>query len=279
MKNNLYPCLFSLALASLSGASFAQDSAYHPSLNDNFTLSAGAFRSDNAFELSAGAREFIDRPIDFNQSVGVDKSAFIGNLELSWKFGKERKWQVSGQYFSNSAGGDATLTEDIEWQEIIFPKGSFVEAGLNLDIIRVFVGRSFIKSERQNFGAGLGIHDLDLSAYVGGEAGTSVENTGYIRGDAKFNQPLPNIGVWYDYSPARKWLLHARVDWIGADIDEYDGSMWNINFGINFQPWRNVGFDFSYELFRLDGNIDKNSWYGGLEVSYSGPVMSVTANW
>ena len=154
-----------------------------------------------------------------------------------------------------------------------------MEASIQLNITRVFVGHSFIKNEQQNFGIGLGIHDLDVSAYVSGEALNGSENTGYRKYDAKFNQPLPNLGAWYDYSPARKWLIHTRMDWIGADIDEYDGSLWNVNVGINYQPWRNVGFDLSYEFFRLDGNVDKSSWYGGLKLSYSGPVLSVTANW
>ena len=229
--------------------------------------------------LGAEGHELEGKEINFNQSVGVDKSNIIGNLELSWKFGKGRKWHIAGQYFSNNASGDATLKEDVEWQDVTFPKGSFVEAGVQFDIIRVFVGRSFIKNERQNFGVGLGIHDLDVSAYIGGEGLIGAESTGYQRYDAKFNQPLPNLGAWYDYSPARKWLIHTRVDWIGADIDEYDGSLWNVNVGVNYQPWRNVGLDLSYEFFRLNGNVDKSSWYGGLKMSYSGPVLSVTANW
>jgi hypothetical protein len=279
VKNNPILYLSVIALSSLSGTIHAQDSAYHPALVDNFNLSVGAFRSDHAFNLNAGVRDVPDERIDFNESVGVDENSTIGNLELSWNFGKGRKWIISGQYFSNDANGDATLKEDVVWQDYIFPKGSFVEAGVHLDIIRIFVGRSLIKNERQNLGVGLGIHDLDLSAYIDGEALVGVESTGYRRYDAKFNQPLPNLGVWYDYSPARKWLLHTRLDWIGAKIDEYDGSLWNANIGIIYQPWRNVGFDISYEYFRLDGNVDKSSWYGGLEWSYSGPVMSVTANW
>ncbi len=70
--------------------------------------------------------------------------------------------------------------------------------------------------------------------------------TGYQRGDANASQILPNVGVWYTFSPASRWLLHGRVDWISADIGKYDGTLWNTNLGVNFQAWRHVGFDLSY---------------------------------
>jgi hypothetical protein len=279
MKFKPFLRLSAMTLTLLSGAGLAQDSTYHPALTDNFNLYVGVFRSENILKLGAGAGAVQGTEIDFNQAARVDKSNTIGNVELAWKFGKGRKWQVAGQYFSTKASGDAILEEDVEWQDVLFPEGSFVEAGVQLDIIRLFVGRSLIKNERQNLGIGLGIHDLDVSAYVGGEARVIVDSTGYIRRDANLTQPLPNLGAWYDYSPARRWLVHARADWIGASIDEYDGSLWNVNVGINFQPWRNVGLDLSYEFFRLNGNVDRKSWYGGLEMRYSGPVFSLTANW
>jgi hypothetical protein len=47
----------------------------------------------------------------------------------------------------------------------------------------------------------------------------------------------------------------------------------------NFQAWRHVGFDLSYEYFDLSLDVDKGDWQGGAEMSYSGPIISVTANW
>ena len=58
-----------------------------------------------------------------------------------------------------------------------------------------------------------------------------------------------------------------------------DGDMWNANLGVNFQAWRHVGFDLSYQYFNLNVNVDKGSWRGGVDMTYSGPVISVTANW
>ena len=69
------------------------------------------------------------------------------------------------------------------------------------------------------------------------------------------------------------------IDWISADINDYDGSMWNGNVGVNFQAFKHFGIDLSYQYFNIDLNVTRESWRGGVEMSYSGPVIALTANW
>lgn len=279
MKKGFLVCTSAIALASLPGTALAEDwGDYHPGLSDSFAVSLGAFKSDNTINISAGGRD-ADEEIDFGDSVGVDKSNTIVNAQLRWNFGSSRKWSLWGQYFTNDATGDATLEEDVDWQDITFREGSFVEGGVKFKVARVFAGYSFVKNEQHDFGVGAGIHNLDVSAYLGGEIAIDDETTGYQRADVGASQILPNIGTWYSFSPAKRWLIHARLDWIGADIGDYSGDLWNTNVGVNFQAWRNVGFDLSYQYFNLNVKVDKDDWFGGVDVTYSGPVFSVTANW
>ena len=158
-------------------------------------------------------------------------------------------------------------------------KGSFVGGGTSLEVIRAFVGYSFIKNSQSDFGAGIGLHNLDIGAHIEGEILVDDGGTGYHRGDVSASGPLPNLGAWYLYSPAKKWLLHARVDWISANIDEYDGSLWNTNLGVTYQLFRNFGLDISYQYFNLNIGVDNSRWNGGAEMTYSGPVVSLTGNW
>jgi len=69
------------------------------------------------------------------------------------------------------------------------------------------------------------------------------------------------------------------VDWISANIGDYDGTLWNTNLGVNYQAFRHVGFDLSYQYFELSLTVDSSDWKGGVDMIYSGPVLSVTANW
>jgi len=279
MKKFFLICICATLLTSLAGTVFAQDSAYHPVLSDNFIFSAGAFRSDNALKIRADGTLDIGDNIDFGESVGVDRSSTLAYVQLRWNFGSERKWSLAGQYFASDTSGDATLKEDVDWQDIKFREGTFVDGGIKFEVARLFLSRSFVKNEQHDFGAGLGIHNLDLSAYIGGEIMINDDTTGYRRENASTSQLLPNLGAWYNFSPASRWLLHGRLDWISADLGKVDGTLWNTNVGVNFQAWRHVGFDLSYQYFNLDFVVDKGDWRGGADITYSGPVISVTVNW
>ncbi len=274
--------LGALILLSVPSALLAQEYEFHPMISDNFTASLGAMKSSNSFEFRADP---IAEPqpfapdIDFGDSLGVSSTSTFFNGQLRWKFGKSKKWSLSGQYFSNNATGNSTLEEDIEWEGIIFREGTFAEAGVKLAVTRAFIGRSFFKNKQNDFGLGVGIHNLDLSAYIEGEVIVNDETTGRQKEEVSASQILPNIGGWYNFSPARRWLLHARVDWISAKIGKYDGGLWNVSAGVNYQAWRHVGFDLSWQYFNLHVDVDKSDWYGGVNMTYSGPVLAVTFGW
>jgi len=97
------------------------------------------------------------------------------------------------------------------------------------------------------------------------------------------------LGVMTSWSFFRSIPLTTKWPWgvrgkripsvPGGEVGDYDGTLWNTNLGVNFQAWRHVGFDLSYQYFNLDLKVDKSDWRGGAKMTYSGPVISVTVNW
>ena len=279
MIKHLCLCPGIMVLTLVPGSLLAQEYDYHPILSDRFTASLGAMRSSNSFDVEAGIPGDPGDYIDFNKSLGVSDHSSFFNGKLRWKFGGARKWILAGQYFSNDATGDAVLTEDVEWDGLTFREGSFVKSGVKLAVTRIFIGRSFIKNARTDFGAGIGLHNLDMNVFIEGDVQIKDMTTEFQRKEVSANQPLPNIGGWYNFSPAKRWLLHARVDWISANVGNYDGGLWNTSVGINYQGFRHVGFDLSWQYFNLNLKVDKTDWHGKVDMIYSGPVLAVTFGW
>ena len=279
MKTRFFVNSAALLLSMAPGVLLAQTSDYHPYISDTFTASLGAMRSSNSFNFESDAIGDPGDDVDFDDSINVSDHSTFFNGQIKWKFGKEQKWALAAQYFSNNAKGDAILTEDIEWDGLTFGEGTFAEAGVKVAVTRVFIGRNFFQDERSEFGMGIGLHNLDMNVYIEGEVIVDGEATGVQRAEVGDNQPLPNIGGWYNYSPAKKWLIHARVDWISANIGDYDGTLWNASFGVGYQPWRHVGFDLYWQYFGVNLKVDKDDWKGGADLNYSGPVLGMTFNW
>lgn len=279
MKHLFSLILFVLILSLTPTVVMAENYDYHPVISDRFSASVGYMRSSNSFSFSSDSIGDTGDDIDFNDALDVSDSSSFLNAQIRWKFGSTKKWSIAAQYFSNDASGDAVLKEDVEWGDLTFLEGTNVGAGVKLAVTRLFVGRSFILNEQHDFGIGGGLHNLDISAYIEGEIKIDDATTEFRRSEVGENQPLPNIGAWYYYSPAKNWLLHARVDWISANISIYDGGLWNTNIGVGYQAWRNVGFDLSWQYFNLHLDADDGEWRGTTEMTYSGPVVSVIFNW
>ena len=70
-----------------------------------------------------------------------------------------------------------------------------------------------------------------------------------------------------------------RNSWQGYIINEARRRAWKSNVDVNYQLFRHVGLDLSYQYFDLSMGDDRAGWKGGADMTYSGPVISLTGNW
>ncbi|MCP4044855.1 MAG: hypothetical protein GY732_02555, partial [Gammaproteobacteria bacterium] len=204
-------------------------------------------------------------------------SEYTPSLDFRWRFGE--KWSFWGQYWKVNSEGGNILTEDVEWEDLVFKEGSFANAGVDLTVARMFFGRTMMSGPRYEFGLGAGLHWMEFGAFLEGEVILEDGETGFQRGNVDASFPLPNIGGWYMYSWSSKWVASARVDWLSVSIGDYSGGLWSASAGINFQAFKNVGFGLSYNNFDLNVDVDKNDWHGEVRTRQHGPRLVVTATW
>ncbi len=240
----------------------------HPYLANGFSLDIGVFFPDRELHLRInGSLAGMNDEIDFDKSLRLNKADDTFSTQLSWKFGN--RWSLIGQYFKSSDSRRTVLEDDVEWGDVVFGAGSFAAIGSDFSLTRIFFGRHFDTSKRHEIGIGGGIHWLHIGAFIEGEIrinGTPASARRAVSVDA----PLPNIGVWYDYSISPRWAFRSRFDLLSANIGDYDGVMVNVALGLNFQAFEHVGFGLNYNYFELDVGIDKSNWRGNIETTYDG---------
>ena len=260
----------------LSGPALAQD--VHPAMESRWWINAGSYLATRNFEASAsGAVAGQTREFDFEGSLGLDDEPSLIMGELGWQFGKN--WGTTLQYFRSSRNARRTLEETFEWQGNTYEVGAELEAGTGMEITRIFFSRRFRDGGPHSLRLGAGVHWLELSAEVAGQARVDDQSTEFRRSAAKASLPVPNIGAWYRYSPSDRWLLSARVDWLSASIDDYSGDIWNGSAGINFRLWDHVGVGASYQYFQLAGRLKEDKWRGEVATTFTGPYLYVSAFW
>lgn len=259
-----------------------EDTAAEGILDATFFLSVGLFAPDRKVRLGLDASVDVGIPqpgpyVDFSETFDFQNQDETFSAEFGWNFGK--RWQFRGQYFRIEDSQRALLTEDVEWGDYIFNEGTSVAAGADMQITRLFFGRRLWGSDSHEAGLGLGVHILDITGKINGNASVNGEDVGFVQERASVSGPLPNIGGWYRRVYAERWILRARLDWLAAGIDKYDGHIINGSLGVAYNMSDHFGLGLSYNLFEIDVGVDDTDWQGRIRSRFQGPYLALTAYW
>lgn len=254
---------------------------YHPFLYDKWMIGVGGYFPEKDFTIKVNAT----LPVGIDSGANTDAQADLrysesdasGSFLFRWRFGE--KWSLWAQYFDLESDYGAVLEEDVEWQDLVFEEGSFVNAGFDLSVARIMFGRTFYTAPGHEFGLGVGAHWMEIGAYIEGDIATNMGGTEFRRGDVQAEFPMPNVSGWYNYSWSRNWMFLARVDWLHVSINEYSGGLLNGMVGVDWRPFKHVGFSAFYNAFRLDGDVKKSDWKGSVEYETYGPGLTMTFSW
>ena len=251
-------------------------------LNAKYFASVGLFAPDRKLRLGLDASFDITIPqpdefIDFSEQFDIKSRDETFSAEFGWNFGD--RWQLRGQYFRVEDTQRAELNEDIQWGDYTFNAGTSVGAGSDMQITRLFFGRRFWSSETLEAGLGIGGHLLDVSAFIAGNASIDGDMIGFIEERASVSQPLPNIGGWFQRVYADRWIVKARLDWLAANIDDYEGHIINSSIGLAYNFNDHFGIGLAYNLFEIDITIHDTDWKGRIRSRFQGPFISLNGYW
>ena len=272
-------CISAFFLVSVTaGVASAQESGssgkYHPFLSDNFNIGLGVYRPSLKRRLGADPNDGGSA----GESLDASDSQTTGLLNFRWRFTKN--WSFQGTSWNTGSESEQTLTENFEFQGQEFQVGSNVRSGLDTSITRLFWGRSFFRRPSTDWGVGLGLHSLNIDAFVEGQIlaipGPVLE---FRRESASASVPLPNLGIWYMHSWSPKWVVTTRLDWLDVTFEEFSGSMYDLSVGVNYQMSDHFGIGLAVNAFRLDVGVDSTEWTGELVYEQIGPLLNLTWNW
>jgi len=263
------------------GSAFSQqEDDKHPLLTDRFIIGAGWYFP--ARDVKLGIEGSVDleeqEEIDFDETLGLEKGENTFNFNFMWRFSKSKLWSVRGESFKVGATRNVTLDEEIEWEDVIYPVGGEAKVSYEIGLYRIFFGRAISTGQKHELGGGLGIHGLNVKASVEGNAIIDGQSAGFERSDVSAFLPLPNIGFWYFWAPTDRWAFSASVDWFDVKIDNISGGLWNVSPGVTFQIIRNLGVNVNYQFVKFNADINKDSFKGSFDLTFSGPSIRVIGN-
>ena len=264
-------------LGVLPGATQAAD-AIEPG-EERFKLVLGAFLP--AF----GTDVRVDNPTlgrgtntNLQDDFGVERDSSGVWAGAEWRFAPRHR--VGFAYSHFKLDGSRTATRNIQIGDEVFPAGATVSAQLKLDLVPLTYSYSVYKRDGKELALTAGLHWSHAKLSAQGSAslgGLDVSNDT----SAKANMPLPLFGVRYDHAFGRDWSAGAQAAYFQIKYDKdplnVDGALWSARVHVEYRLSNHVGIGAAIEGFAIEVEASKDTWKGGLDYSYWGPQIYLTA--
>ena len=231
-----------------------------------------AFDSTVAFGLNnvAGVN------LNAEELLGLDSTLTVFRVDAMFRPGESKRNQLDFTYAAYHRDANKTLSEDVIIDGVTYPVGAQVDSVFNFDIIRGAYTYAFLQDERMRIAAGLGVYAVPLK--YGLEIETTGGNTKVEGSDTTL--PLPALAFRAEFQLIPKLYLNASIEAMYLEINDFKGSLLDVNVGVEYRIWKYFGLGVGYSAMAVDvESKDDSSNYPGADfvgkvgVHYSGLMV------
>jgi len=243
-------------------------------LGNRFVLGAGPFwaRLDTQVRLDSSDGR-TGTVIDFESTLGMDENDRLPMMLGYYRVAKNHR--LAFGYFRLNRNGAAVSDAPIRFGDVIFPANLPLSSFFDVDVYSLSYAYSLIHDEKKELAFNIGLQIQDIETGISGNLGPSI-----IREDADVVAPLPTFGGSFDYAFNEKWVFTSLLRVFAIELDlgddsEFVGEIVQLNAGVMYKAFKNVGLALQYNYFRVDVDVEDPDWMGFLKYEYRGPVLAV----
>ena len=258
-----------LGLVALAAPASAQ------TLDDRFWIQGTGFLAnvDTDVRIGSTANPNSGTQIDLEDDLGLDDSSLLPAIYAGARLGGG--FVVTAEYYSLGRDSTGTISRNITIDDVTYPVNASVTAGFDTDIYRFTVGYSFVRNDTVEVGAAIGLHatELELSISGQGSAGGAPVTSQVRRKDVL--APMPTIGLYTTFEVIPRVTINARADYLSLGIDDYDGSLLNLQASVSYRLMDNVGVGVGYRYVDYDLDVTKTKVTGAFDYQFWGPSFFI----
>jgi hypothetical protein len=243
-------------------------------LTDSFSLSLGTFVvASNVKATLDGSAAGSTAPVDFNHTFGSGSDHQRIRADALWRMTPTQHLRFV--YFDNNVTRTRNLDQDFAWGNLTFQTNASASFESKLAVYELSYEYAFVRRPNFEFAAGAGIHMLDMSLKLSGNA-TVTDSNGTVT-PASFESktsnlpaPLPVIGARASWAVTPTIFIEPEAQWFKFKYDAYDGSWWDLRVAAKWMFSRHFGVGLGYDYFRVNVDVSKANFNGNLNLGYSG---------
>ncbi len=278
--------MFGLANAFLTTPSLAQSTVTPGSnvdvegtstsvfLTDPFSVSLGTYVVSNDLKATFdGNANKSNEPVDFAHTFGTNGDHQRIRADALWRI--TEKHHLRFVYFNNNLSNTRTLDKDFAWGNYTFSANASVTAQSKLSVYELSYEYEFVRRPNFELSAGAGVHMLDMSIKLSGQATLTDSNgnvspASYSSSNSNLPVPLPVIGARAAWAVTPNIIIEPEFQWLKVHYDAYDGDWWDLRVAGKWMFSRHFGVGLGYDYFKVNVGVDKAAFNGNVTLGYSG---------
>ena len=233
----------------------------NPALDETVTLRLGPFLANIDANVKADGQ-------DLSMDNGIETSDIDFSVYGLWRITERIRFEAG--YSGIDKESNDTLGADINIGSINIPAGLSLDGKFEANVLRMALGYAFYRGDTSEFGLDLGVNYTTLkeSFRLNSPGLPSIEVTAL-----DVSEPLPTIGLFFNYAFSPEWYLTSRAGVFSFDIGDIDGTIFDFFGGVEYRPWQHVGLGLAYTYNSADLTITEGNNKADIEYDYNGPLF------
>jgi len=269
--------LCALLAAGFAGGAHAQGPA-QTLLDGKVVANLGGFIVGTDLKASLNGSTVNNPDINFDKTFGESDQTRI-RADVLWRITPTHHLRFL--YFDDSATRKRVIDEDIAWGDDVFTAGGEVKSKTSFRIAEFAYEYAFIRQQNFELAGTLGVHWMDMSIKLKGDAIVTDENGNQttVSGETKkgsVSAPLPVLGLRAGWVVAPSVYVDAQGQYFRAKINGYDGRVTDLRVGATYMFSPNFGVGAGWNRFHARVESSKDKFDGTIRLGYSGIQVYLT---
>ena len=256
----------------LAGAIGTGCAAQSPAL-DRVSLSLGGYYGiiDTTIGGSLSNGEFRDH-VNLEDDLGFDADKTVPRIRFNLLIGDSQGF--SFDYFSVNRSHSQVLEMDFSYDGNNYDATAKVHGKLDFDSGSVAY-RWWFGEGNNVFGVGLGGAWYRMQVQFNGSGTVNGIPVDEASADAGTRTWAPVVQLGWRYAFDEKWRMYVDASGIDKNGGDLYGHIYNVDIGLEWYPWKNLGFSAEYGYTRIQLDKRQDDFDNSLDMRLKGPSLFV----
>lgn len=262
----------SVAAISLALASSAACAQQSPAL-DRVSVWLGGYYAHADTDIGAhDANDIASGNVNLERDLGFSDHKTVPRARMDFLLGDSQGFSLD--YYSVNRSRSKTLSRDISYDGNDYSASASVHGKLDFDFGSAAY-RWWFGHGNDVFGVGLGGAYYRVHAGISGEATVNGQPAGDASSTSNDGAWAPLLQLGWRHAFNDQWRMYFDASGVKKNGGNLSGHIYNAALGVEYFPWKNVGFGAEYGYTRIRLNQRRHDYDANLDMKLDGPSLFV----